>query len=301
MSNQSSRRSFLKTAVGAVASFCLPRVLLARGSPTSSWFLDTLTGEFWPVGDPVSWSLANAQKPILACARERLVTLDAADPQRVIRLVVRRCKLNLIESSPGRVVVHHWGQQGRGDLRPFFKQHDLAQKKVEIVLIERKREITTIQPGEDFLFGERLHPFWPWKAFWKKWQRRHQEERDDWTEAPGTLSGYAWDGVEPNLIPWSALKSAWRRTTPLLCLNCDQPTIMTNFGFPWHGMFNRYARFVYVCRQCRRSFEDDSVKDVPEWLVMNLDAEVWPKFEMVWDRKVKWTPPTKDDSPRLTS
>src|SRR5437870_3704172 len=112
MSHQPSRRSFLRTAVGAVASFFLPRVLLARGNPTF-WFLDTSTGDSWPVGDPVSWSLANADQPILECARERLGTLDATDPQRVIRLVVRRCKLNLIESSPGRVVVHFWGQRGQ--------------------------------------------------------------------------------------------------------------------------------------------------------------------------------------------
>ena len=305
MSNQPNRRSFLKTAVGAVASFFLPRGLLASGDPSgdprSFWFLHTPTGDFWPVHDPVLWSLENAQKPILEGARERLVTLDATDPQRVIRLVVRRCKLNLIESSPAQVVVHHWGQQGQGDLRPFFMQHGLAQQKIVVVLIERKREISTVQPGDDFHFGERLPPFWPLKVFLRKWHRRDQEERDDWTAAPGTWSGYAWDGLEPNLIPWAAMKSVWRRTTPLLCLNCDQPTIMTNFGFPWHGMFNRYPAFLHVCNQCRRSFEDASVKDVAEWLVVNLEAEFLPEFEMMWDKKVKWQPPTTDHGPRLTS
>ena len=63
----------------------------------------------------------------------------------------------------------------------------------------------------------------------------------------------------------------------------------------------RYAKFVYVCRQCRRSFEDNAVKDVPEWLVVNLEAEFLPDFDMTWDRKVKWEPPTTGDSPRLTS
>jgi hypothetical protein len=80
------------------------------------------------VADPVAWSLENAGQPILGRARERLVTLDAADPERVIRLVVRRCRLNLIELDPGRVVVHHWGQQGQADWHPFFKHQGLARK-----------------------------------------------------------------------------------------------------------------------------------------------------------------------------
>ena len=138
MSDRPNRRSFLKSAVGVVASFFLPRVLLARGNFSSVWFLDTPTGDSWPVTDPVAWSLENARQPILERARERLAALYAGDPQRVIRLVVRRCNLNLIESSPGRVVVHYWGQQGQGDLRPFFKRHGLARKGVKVVLIERQ-------------------------------------------------------------------------------------------------------------------------------------------------------------------
>jgi hypothetical protein len=149
-----SRRTFLKTALAAAASLRLPRFLLARGN--SFWFLHAMTGESWPVDDPVAWALANSQQPILERARERLVTLDAADPQRVIRLVVRRCKLNLIELRPRRVVVHHWGQQRQGDLRPFFKQLGLATKGVKVALLDRKRETTTVQTGADFLYGSDL-------------------------------------------------------------------------------------------------------------------------------------------------
>ncbi len=74
-----------------------------------------------------------------------------------------------------------------------------------------------------------------------------------------------------------------------MCLNCDQPTILTNFGYPWTGLLNRSAKFVHVCGTCRRSFRDDSVKDVPGWMAANLDAEVRPDYEMVWDRRVKRT------------
>src|SRR6516165_7718488 len=134
-----NRRTFLQTALAAAASLFLPRALLAGRNRRSFWFLHTPTGECWPVDGPVAWCLKSAGQPILECARERLVTLDAADPQRVIRLVVRRCGLNLLEIRPGRVVVHHWGQHGRGDLRPFFKRHGLASKGVQVALIERKR------------------------------------------------------------------------------------------------------------------------------------------------------------------
>src|SRR5579871_3936473 len=185
-----SRRTFLQTALAAAASVFLPKFLLTEKRPRSFWFLHTGSGEAWAVDDPVAWSLENARTPILKRARERLVTLDAADPQRVIRLVVRRCRLNLLELRPGRVAVHHWGQQGQGDLRPFFKQHGLATKRVRVVLLDRKREVSTPRHGDDSLFGERLPLFWPWKVYWRKWQRRAVQESDDWSAAPHTWSGF---------------------------------------------------------------------------------------------------------------
>ena len=98
-----TRRMFLQTAVAAAASLLLPGGVRAGGTSGSFWFLHAPTGESWAVDDPVAWSLENAGQPVLERARERLVTLDAADPRRVIRLVVRRCRLNLIEVRPERV------------------------------------------------------------------------------------------------------------------------------------------------------------------------------------------------------
>jgi hypothetical protein len=118
------------------------------------------------------------------------------------------------------------------------------------------------------------------------------QESDDWTAAPHTWSGYAWEGIEPNRIPWAALKSAWRRTTPMVCLNCDQPAFLTNFGLPWSGMFNRSPHFINTCGKCRRLSEDRSVGDVGKWIVNNLEAEFWPDYDMVWDRTKEWEPPT---------
>jgi hypothetical protein len=295
MFDQPSRRSFLQTALAAAAFLVLPRFLFASQTPTSFWFLHSATGEAWAVDDPVPWSLENARQPVLEQASEGLLKLTPADNTRIIRLVTRRCKLNMIESSGGRVMIHFWGQQGQGDLRPFFKKHGLTKKRIRVVLIERKREVSTVQSGDDFLYGERLPPFWPSRAYWRKWQRRDVEERDDLNAAPDTWSGFGWKGTEPNCIPWAALKSAWRRTTPLLCLNCDQPTILVNFGLPQCSMLNREARFIHVCQKCRRSFHDYSIDrfDVQTWMVANLDAEVLPDFMIVWGKPVKWQPPKK--------
>lgn len=90
-----------------ISAFFLPRDLRAGENPKEFWFLHTPTGDSWPVNDPVAWALTHSQQPIVERARQRLVTLDASDAQRVIRLVTRRCGLNLIEIQPERVVVHH--------------------------------------------------------------------------------------------------------------------------------------------------------------------------------------------------
>jgi hypothetical protein len=280
------RRDFLKTI--AVASLPLPLIRLDGKSPAS--FFLTPTGECRPVNDPVAWILANARQPFLERAKERLLQLSPSDHTRILRLVTRRCHFNLIEIEPQRVVVHHWGRTGLADLRPFFKQQRLTGPKVEIVLVDRKREVSTVKPGDDFLYGERLAPDWPLSAYLQKWERRDQLERDDWTAAPGTCSGFAWVGITPNRIPWAAMKSAWRRATPFQCPNCGQPTILVNFGLVQVGMCNRLANFIHVCHRCSRSFKDYSIGEVKPWLVKNLDAEVWPDHELIWGNLVKWAP-----------
>src|SRR5262249_21204598 len=224
-----TRRTFLQTAVAAAASLLLPRTVRAGG--TSFWFLHAPTGESWPVADPVAWSLENAGQPILERASAGLLKLTPADDQRIVRLVTRRCQLNLLEIGPGRVVVHFWGQQGGADLRPFFKQHGLARKVVQVALIGRKRELTTVQGGDDFLYGERLAEAFPLRVYLEKWRRRTIEEPDDWTPAPWSGSNYCWEGVEQGWLPWRVLKSAWRHEDAPPCPNCDRPTLLTAFGY----------------------------------------------------------------------
>jgi hypothetical protein len=285
-----SRREVLKSTAAIAASFILPRSIFARTTDRSYWFLHADNQNSWPIADPVRWSLENASQPVLERAVTGLLKLTTADGDRIIRLVTRRCRLNLIELHPERVVVHHWGQQGLADLRAFFKMYGLARKEIEVVVKDRKREGVTTQSGEDFLFGDRLAADWPLELFLSKWESRLEQQSDDRTAAPGTWSGYAWEGVENNRIPWAALKSAWRRTSPMLCHNCDQPTILVNFGLRPVGMFNRKPSFVHVCGECCRSFRDESIRDVAGWMKANLDAEARPDFEMVWNRRVKLEP-----------
>jgi hypothetical protein len=243
------------------------------------------------VGDPIGWALEHAHEPILERARERLVTLDAADPQRIIRLVVRRCRLNLLELRPGRIVAHHWGQQGQGDLRTFFKPHGLARKSVQVALIDRKRETTTVQTGDALLYGERLTEEFPLGAYLKKWRRRAIEEPRDWTPAPCSASNYCWEGVEQRCIPWRVLKSAWQHENTPLCQNCDRPTFLTAFGYFVCGFYKRGPQLVRICPLCRSRFEDHSPWDGPEWMRANLDEPLLPSADLMFGQPVKWTLP----------
>jgi hypothetical protein len=286
-----TRRTFLQTTLAAAASVFLPRGVRAERRSGSFWFLHTPTGESWAVDDPVAWSLENAHQPILERARERLVMLDGTDPQRVIRVVVRRCGLNLLELRPGRVVVHHWGEQGQGDLRTFFKRHGLATKGVHVALIDRKRETTTVQAGDTFLYGERLAENFPLRVYLEKWRRRATEEPGDWTPAPCSGSNYCWEGVEQHRIPWRILKSAWRHEDAPPCQNCDRATLLTAFGYFACGFYKRGPQLVRVCPLCRSQFVDHSPWDGPAWMLANLDGPLLPSADLMFGRPVKYTLP----------
>jgi hypothetical protein len=210
------------------------------------------------------WSLQNARRPILERASERLLKLTPDDGDRIIRLVVRRCRLNLLELHPDRVVVHHWGPRGPADLRPFFKQHGLARPQIEVVRRDRKKEVVTTQCGDDFLFGERLAADFPLRLFLDKWDSRFVQQADDRQLAPATMTGFGPATEDPR--PWVAFKSAWRRAAPAICENCEIPAILTYFGRVRTGIARYTPRFVHLCEACRRCFKDDSVEDFAGWV-----------------------------------
>lgn len=281
-----SRRDILKSLAATLSAWLLPHRLFARTTDPRFHFIQIDTQHSWPVTDPVAWALKNQGEPILERAAEGLAKLTEDDGDRIIRLVVRRCRLNLLELQDNQIVVHQWGQP-HADLRPFFKQNGLARSEIEVVLRDRKKEVVTTKTGDSFLYGSRIAADFPLDLFQRKFANRFTKEADDWQAAPNTSSGFAWADLDDNRIPWAALKSAWRRAAPGVCLNCDGETVLVNFGLRPVGMFKRSANFVSVCGQCRRSSVDDSVKDVRSWIVANLDVEVRPDFEMVWGKRVE--------------
>ena len=243
-----NRREFLQTTAAITGSLILPTSLFAQ--PSSNFhFIHAASCKQWPVADPVQWSLENAHEPILERAADGLKKLTPDDGDRIVRLVVRRCSLNLLEVHPGRVVADHWGSN-RADLRPFFKAHGLARPGIEVVLRDRKKETVTTLTGESFLYGVPLASDFDLQLFQSKWERRFENEADDWQAAPDTSSGFAWDGLPDGSIPWAAMKSVWQLSQPTSCLNCDKPTILVNFGYRQVGLFNRSPNFVSICPQC---------------------------------------------------
>ncbi len=211
---QPTRREFLKVGLAAVALPALPTSATASEQPVSFWFIEygtgphqIGTGRCWPVDDPAAWALANADNPILARAKERLTNVaSCSDPQRVIRLVARRCKLNLIEVSPQQVVVHYWGNDVRAKPGCSHSSIGMAWRGAmsmsfcstgsEKPFRKSAATITCSANGcrKDF----------PLELFMRKWERRDVGESDDWTAAPCTWAGFCWDGIERDSIPWAA-------------------------------------------------------------------------------------------------
>jgi len=120
-----------------------------------------------------------------------------------------------------------------------------------------------------------------------KWQNRFVNQSDDHQAVPMSNSGFAWDGLEDGEIPWAAIKSAWRRIQPTICLNCDQPNILVNFGLPRVSFFRHAPRFISVCPKCQRSFLDDWITDVGGWMEANLDEGVRPGLKIVSVKSVE--------------
>jgi hypothetical protein len=261
-----------------------------ENSMSRFFYFHTPSGKSWEVADPVQWCLDNAHWPFLERARDRLLTLTAADRERVIRLVTRRCRLTLIEIQPARVVIHHWGKGGLGDLRSFLKKEALAKQGVEIFLIDRKREVIAVQPGDGFLFGDRLPQDFPLDLYRRKWQRQGEEEPDDAQAAPASWSSFVWAGIEPGQMSWAVLKSVWRKESSPLCPNCEGSTILTGGGRVQCGMFNWRYVLRHACLGCGRQFEENRTADLGGWLVAHLDRPLLPGFEMIWGKPNKWQP-----------
>jgi hypothetical protein len=261
-----TRRDFIRASAGIFGAVFVP--LTTRHSD-SHFVLKKASGVAWCVDDPVSWSLENARIPILNRARQQLLTLSSSESDRIRRLITRRCGLNLIHIQSPRVEVQYWNQLGLADLRPFFKSQGLTKDNIEVVVIDRKRELSEIRNGSDYLYGAPISEGISFESYWKKWRRRHSEESDDWTAAPLSPSRFGWRNVEPNFIPWAALKSMWRQPLPLECSNCDRPTIITKIDSTRIGMsYSPRRSLTHACVECRRLHELPIDKN---WILANLE------------------------------
>lgn len=280
-----NRREFLLATATIAGASLVPHKLFASPTPTFH-FIQTTTLTSWPVTDLAQWCLDHKHDPILERAFDGLCNLSVNDEDRIIRLVVRRCGLNLVDVHLNQVTVHHWSEQ-LADLGPFFNAHRLTSPDVKVTLVDRKKEIATNKTGDDFLYGQPIDKDFPIELFTSKWNNRFQQEHDDHLAAPITNSGLAWDGLELGQIPWGALKSAWQHSQSASCLNCSDATILVNFGYRQVGVFNRSPNFVSVCPHCRRSFVDDSITDVAGWMATNLKTDFCPVGELVWGKRVE--------------
>jgi len=194
--------------------------------------------------------------------------------------------LDLVEVQTNQVTLHHWSQQ-LADLRTFFKEHQLTRPEVQVTLLDRKKDIASNKTGNDFLYGTKIAPDFPIELFVGKWNNRLMKETDDHQAAALTNSGLSWNGLADGQIHWVRLKSSWKRSKSVSCLNCDQPTILLNFGLKQVGLFNRSPNFVSIYPKCRRSFVDESIKDVAGWMAGNLNTDFLPVGELVWGKRVE--------------
>ncbi len=279
-----TRRTFLSFISAAAWPF-LHRETWATSPAPTFHFIQTTTLNSWSIPNPARWCLDHKHDPVLERAFDGLCSPSVNDEDRIIRLVVRRSGLNLIAVQPNQVTIHHWSQQ-LADLRPFFKDNQLASPDVQVTLLDRKKEFATNKSGDDFQYGQPIAKDFPIELFLSKWNNRFQQEHDDHLAAPMTNSGLAWDGIAVGQIPWCALKSAWQRSQSSSCLNCSRETILVNFGYRQVGVFNRSTNFVSVCPQCRRSFVDESITDVAWWITANLKTDFCPVGEVVWGKRV---------------
>ena len=114
-----TRRWFFKTVAATFVSLIVPAGLRVGRRESSFWFLQADTGAYWEVADPVQWAIANVRLPVLERASEGLLKLTPDDGDRIIRLVVRRCGLNLHEIRSERVGVHHGVFTGWPTFAPY--------------------------------------------------------------------------------------------------------------------------------------------------------------------------------------
>lgn len=238
------------------------------------WFVQFQPMSWWPVLDPVAWCIDNAHLPLLDPALDRLMSGDVgSDPQRLLNVVLRRCKLNLVEiPTSNRVLQHYWTDLA--DPRLLFKEQGLARPDVQVALVQHKYGIVVLQPGDKLLYGEKPWHGFRWTDYQCKWDRRGQDEADDWMGA--TRTNYSWEGMPERWVPWAVLKAIWRRKDTPPCPNCDMPLVLVAFRLNRHLLSSNDSYREWVCFFCRRWFVDWCWGSIWPWLAQHLEPPLLP-------------------------
>jgi hypothetical protein len=97
-------------------------------------------------------------------------------------------------------------------------------------------------------------------------------------------------GTAPGALhPVGVLKSAWRHEDAPPCRNCDEPTLVTSFGYFVCGLYKRGPVVTRVCLRCRRDLEDHAWWSSPQWMLANLEEPMLPSWDLMFGRPVRYT------------
>jgi len=261
----------------------------------SKWLFDDQTGDFWPTEDLYRWIDDHAHGERFERAWQGLDEAD--DPDRRLRLVLRRCSFQTVEIelppagapaaelsggdaptaaevSPARAIitVQHWSTQ-HGDVRPLFKALGLPRPGNVVRRINRKKGTVSTVDATEYLYGLPPAAGLDLAVLEAKWSRRPAGGPPDWSVATTRVWRDSWPQRLAYGTPWAALEHAWSRVTPLECPNCDEPTILTGYGWQWAGMFRHVGVREYTCLTCRKRF-DEPEADMKAWIA----ATIAPKF-----------------------
>ena len=246
------------------------------------FFLHVLSGRSFPTTDPHQWLLDNRDDDLLAAARERL-TLSSKEPERCLRVVLRRCNLVLIQIvNESQVVVQHWTDPAP-DVRVWAKEHRLARTGVRVAFENMKTGRAVVhEDAEDVLmYGVRVGPKFPCSEHAAKYEWREIEEADDHDAATASCTNFLWEGGGPHeRLTWQVLKAVWRAER-VECPNCDVPLVL--IGFNWQmGMLSfRSGRSVRMCPRCRSRFDAEEEKPL-DWLASVLPPPLRPTHLRLW-------------------
>ena len=279
------RRGFMQAAAALVAAGSIPTG--GAAAPVPRCYFVGPAGA-WAADDPAAWALARqADLPELEHARERLATLTLDRHENILRVVLRRGPLSLVEVNGAMVTAQHWTRPGKVDLRPFFKANGLARPDVAVTIVYRKKEITENRTGKEFLYGSPIPADFPADVFARKRLNCFVVEADDNAPAPFTGSGFGWQGVPGDSIPWRALKSAWRNAPQTACPNCDGSALIRNFGYRQVSFFGFAGALVNSCFRCGTE-ETTIAGDHISWLTRHLEVAHRPVDRLVFGARRPW-------------